>query len=77
MKEAMEYLVNAYVEQFVVTVKVLYNLQVTEPLKYCSELSTQKKLAECKADMKTAFTSSKNQVIEGIKKDKQTYLKFS
>jgi hypothetical protein len=38
---------------------------------------TQKKIAESKEDMKTIFTSNKNQFIEGIKKDKQTYLKFS
>jgi hypothetical protein len=76
-KEALEYLVNAYVEQFILAVRVIYNLRSTDPLKYCSEACTSKKLKEGKEDPKTVFTSLKNQLIDSIKKDKQVYLRFS
>lgn len=47
-KETLDYLINAYVEQLILSIRVLYNLHTTEPLKYCNEAFTQKKLGESK-----------------------------
>ena len=36
VKECLEYVVNAYVEQLIVSVRIMYNLHIGENLKYCS-----------------------------------------
>lgn len=36
IKESLDYLVNAYVEQLILSIRVMYNLHTSEALKYCS-----------------------------------------
>ncbi len=67
---------NAYVEQLILSIRLMYNLHTTEPLKYCNEAFTQKKLGESKEDPKNVF-NSRVSISEAIKKDKQCYLKFT
>lgn len=78
VKECLEFVVNAYVEQLIVSVRIMYNLHVGEGLKYCSEPFTQKKLGEGNGqlDPKKIF-KSKSSISEAIKKDKNVFLKFA
>lgn len=74
-KECFEFLLNAYVEQLIVSVRVIYNLNSSEEPKYCDETMTQKKLGECKQDPKLVF-NSKTKFSDAIKQDKRVYKKM-
>ena len=44
VKECLEFVVNAYVEQLMLSIRIMYGLFVGDNMKYCSEPYTQKKL---------------------------------
>lgn len=70
-------MVNAYIEQLVIFIKVIYKANNNMEIKYCNYPLTLRKIQqEINNDLRSVF-NSKVAFTEAIKKDKMTFLKFA
>lgn len=77
VKESLEFIVNAYIEQLIIFIKVIYKANNNMEIKYCNYPVTLKKIQqEISNDLRSVF-NSKVAFTEAIKKDKMCFLKFA
>lgn len=74
VKKSLEFVVNAYVEQFIVYVKVIYKANANMEVKYCNYKSTLQSLSTGQ-DYRGVFLN-KNSFNEALLRDRNAYLKF-
>lgn len=77
VKESLEYVVNAYIEQLVILIKVVYRAHNNMEVKYCNLNATTQKLQQDSPQDLQAVFNSKVAFTEAVKKDKLTFIKFA
>jgi hypothetical protein len=77
VKDTLEYVVNAYIEQLILFVKIIYRADSNMEVRYCSLPATAKKISYDQApELKNVF-NSRVAFTEIIKKDRTIFLKFA
>ena len=77
VKDTLEYVVNAYLEQLIIFIKIIYKADSNMEVRYCNLPVTTKKLQkDSTTDLRNVF-NSRVAFTEIIKKDRTTFLKFA
>lgn len=77
VKDTLEYVVSAYIEQLIIFIKIIYKADSNMEVRYCNLAATSKKVThENGHEFKSVF-NSRVAFTEIIKKDRAMFLKFA